>query len=377
MKSISKVRKRAMTALRSVFIVVLPTLLFCLLVLEAGLRLSGRSPSNTTDGFFEPYKNSYRLRKDIAKTIKWPGYSYNVKTNALGFRDKALGPRTIGPNAYFLFLGESLTFGNGVDYEKTFAGLIGHALEKDHIDVVNLAVGGHGFLDQEELFHDFMASVTQKPAKVIICFSPLFIEGFDRPFTDIVVKNGYLFKKGKWLIPYIRIMLGDSSSAYSFFRDNIRKIQARLTDFNRIVARQLMDFYSVQNRLAEGSIADAFEASLQELDSYISSLGATSVYVYVPLSTDFGLSDLIKQSGEDPSQYDIRFYYGLLARHCEKGGTALIDLTPALKELYEKGEPINFIQDAHYNAVANQVIADTILGALASVGAPDRNGMIR
>lgn len=368
MKKSSEARKNVANVLRFALAIVFPTILFCLVILETGLRISGRLPSNTTDGFFESHKNSYRLRKNISKIVKAPGYSFTVHTNAYGFRDKRAGSRTVGLNPYLLFLGESLTFGNGVDYEQTFVGLIERALQKKSVDVVNLAVGGHRFLDQQEFFRDFMDSVSKKPTKVAICFSPLFMEGFDQPFTDIVVKNGYLFKKANWLIPYLRITLGNSSSAYCFFRDNIRKFQARLSDFNQIVARQLLCFYSKNNRLAIPSVADSLESSLKNLDDYIRSLGATPVYIYVPLSTDFGLADLIKQTGENPDSFNFRFYYGLLVRHCERNGMTLIDLSPALKRLYEKGEPINFIQDAHYNAVANQVIADTILQAMAADG---------
>jgi hypothetical protein len=353
--------------------IALPVLIICLTIMEGGLRLSGRLPSNTTDGFFEAHNNSYRLKKNISKVVKAPGYSFNVYTNNLGFRDKQAGSRNIGQRPYVLILGESLTFGNGVDYEQSFTGLIGHAIEGQGLEVVNLAVGGHGFIDQWEFFHEIMAKVSTKPEKVLVCFSPLFINGFDRPFTDIVVKNGYLFKKGNWLIPYIRISLGNLSSAYCFFRDNLRKLQARYSDFNKTITQQLLEFYSVHNRLAERSVSADFETRLRELDDYIASLGAEAIFVYVPLSTDFGLPQLIKQSGEDPSLYDVHFYYKLLDSHCKKHGISLINLSPGLQGLFDKGEPLNFIQDAHYNEAANKVIADTILDAMES----EKNPLIR
>ncbi len=350
---------------RALWASVLPTFVICLAVFEGGLRLIGRVPSNTTDGFFEAHNNAYRLKKNIDKLVKAPGYSFSVHTNALGFRDARSGDREIGGRPYYLFLGESLTFGNGVDFEQSFVGLIGRTLHEKGSEVVNLAVGGHGFIDQLELFDDFLKRIKRPPEKVLICSSPLFIDGFDRPFTDIIVKDGYLFKKGNWVLPYVRIILGNSSSAYCFFRDNIRKIQARLSDFNQAVTRQLMDFYSVRSRFSGSSTAvNDFEVQLQVLDQRIAALGAEPIYVYVPLSTDFGLPAVIKESGAHPEDYDLRLYYGLLERHCRAGRISLIDLSPALQGLYDRGEPLNFIQDAHYNAKANLVIAEEVLQSL-------------
>lgn len=354
---------------RSVWTVVVPTLVLCLGMLEGGLRLTGRVPSNTTDGFFEADNNSYRLKKNIDKLVKAPGYSFRVHINALGFRDASSGAREIGGNSYYLFLGESLTFGNGVDFEQSFVGKIGEALREQSTEVVNLAVGGHGFIDQVGLFDEFTKRIGPRPQKVFICFSPLFIEGFDRPFTDIIVKDGYLFKRGRWMLPFARIILGNTSSAYCFFRDSIRKIQARLSDFNRTVTQQLLAMYSVQSRFS-GSSATAreFEAGLQDLDRRIETLGAEPVYVYVPLSTDFGLPGLIKEVGARSEEYDVRLYCRLLEEHCAASRIKMVDLSPALQRIYDEGEPLNFIQDAHYNAKANSAIADAILRSLDEDG---------
>lgn len=175
--------------LRITFLAVFPTVLICLAVLEIGLRVIGRVPSNISDGIFEQYKNSYRLKKNITKVSRTPVYSCIIHINELGFRDEASGPRTVGPKLYDLFLGESLTFGNGLDYDQTFVGLYSQSMKKRGTDVVNLAIGGHRLLDQEDVFRDFSRTARQMPSRVIICFSPPLIDGFDRPFTNIVIKN--------------------------------------------------------------------------------------------------------------------------------------------------------------------------------------------
>jgi hypothetical protein len=354
-------RKTVWSVLRAAFLIVFPTILACLVILEIGLRLSGRVPSNTSDGIFEQFHNSYRLKKNITKISRTPVYSCVIHVNELGFRDRSTGPRALGPAPYDLFLGESLTFGNGLDYDQTFVGLYARARMSQGTDVVNLAVGGHKLLDQEALFHDFSQAVAKMPSRVIICFSPLLIEGFDQPYADIVIKNGYIFQKDNWLIPYVRIVMGNTSAAYCLFRDDIRKIQTRVSNYNARVARELMDFYSKDNRLSDPAVSERLESSLARLDGLIKGVGAESVYVYLPLSTDFMLDDLVRQAGKNPGDFDVYFYLKLIGKHCRKSGIPLIDVSPALEELYRKGQILNFVRDAHYNAPASQVIADAIV----------------
>lgn len=62
-------------------------------------------------------------------------------TNSLGFRDAS--PREVSlkrKGRRLLFIGDSITEGVGVAYEKTFVGLIGRELEKDGGEVLNAAI---------------------------------------------------------------------------------------------------------------------------------------------------------------------------------------------------------------------------------------------
>ncbi|MEN6312396.1 MAG: SGNH/GDSL hydrolase family protein, partial [Acidobacteriota bacterium] len=245
---------------RTGFLVVLPIILLCLAAMEIGLRGVGRLPSNTTDGIFAPHGNSYRLKKNISKLAKTPVYSCMIYPNEFGFRDRKPGPRSIGSRPYDLFVGESLTFGTGLDYDQTFAGAYARLADERGRDVANLAIGGHYFRDQEEFLHDIMSSVPAKPSRVIICFSPLFVAGFEDGYTDIIIKDGYILEKRHWLVPYVRLTLGNTSAAYCFFRDNIRRIQARVSNYQAKYTRMQLDFFSRDNRLTKPEVIDRLEA---------------------------------------------------------------------------------------------------------------------
>ncbi len=218
---------------------ILMTALACLIMLELGLRAIGRSPTNMADGIADQYRDSFRLKRNITKVMKFPAFTYTVHTNEYGFRDRTVGPKGLSGRPFCVFLGASDVFGNGVDFEDSFVGIFAAEASKQGLEVLNLAVGGHYFLDQEALLRDFMDSTGLRPRTVFHCVNALHIPKFDRRNTNIIVKNGYVIDRDGWRIAYLRLMAGNISSAFCFFRDGIRRIQERYLNYEvtREIAR--------------------------------------------------------------------------------------------------------------------------------------------
>ena len=89
---------------------------------------------------------SYRYHHDFVKNVnskdnaRWGGEVYSVITNSLGFRDGINRQVPLqSEKKRLVFLGDSFTEGIGLDYEKTFVGLIGNALKKKY-NVLNAGV---------------------------------------------------------------------------------------------------------------------------------------------------------------------------------------------------------------------------------------------
>jgi len=89
---------------------------------------------------------SYRYHHDLAKNVrnknnaKWGGNVYTVNTNSLGFKDRS--DRQIplkSEKKRLLFIGDSVTEGIGLNYEKTFVGLIDDDL-KEKYSILNAGV---------------------------------------------------------------------------------------------------------------------------------------------------------------------------------------------------------------------------------------------
>jgi hypothetical protein len=330
-------------------------------MLEVGLRLMGNLPSNTTDGFYEQHGTAYRLRKNATKTSRTPSYSCTIHTDSHGFRSSAPGPREFGPGPYVAFVGDSMTFGNGVDFQDSFVGVFAQRSAQRGLGVVDLAVGGHHLSEQEDLLHEFLSSVPQKPDWVMVVFTPQFMELFESRYQDVLVRNGYIFREGDWLLPYVTVALGNSSSAYSFFRDGIRRTQARLMPSTTArVALAMLAPFSTTAPLASPAVAERLEHRLARLDEEIHRAGSRPFYVYLPSSADVRSKEFLAMTGRSAAEYDFLLYLRRLREHCERSGAPLVDLLPVVQRLQEEKGQLSFMQDMHYNADANRAIGEAL-----------------
>jgi hypothetical protein len=344
------------------------TVVLCIGLLEIGLRSIGRSPSNTSEGIGEAYKDFYRLKKNIEKGIRWPSYSYTIYTNSFGFRDRAVGSRDLDGKPLYVFLGASEVFGNGVEYEKTFVGVFSQQAASKGIEVLNMAIGGHYFLDQEILLKDFISETGKTPAVVFHCVNDLHIPKFDRRNESIVVKNGHLLDEQGWRMAYVRLLVGDVSAAYCFFRNAARSLQAKWTSYQAMdKSPEFIQIYSRENRMHKPETVAQFENYLMEFEGFCREKGITPVYVYIPLSDSFRLDDLLRGLGKDPREFDTSYYEKLMESYCAKRGVKLVNLRPALKSLFDQGKSLRFELDPHFNEPANRVIGDYLAESVLGV----------
>ena len=100
-------------------------------------------------------------------------FTMNVKMNGLGMRENGYTEDEVkSPDAYnILLLGDSFTFGYGVDVEDTFGFKLQELLRQSigpHCNVINAGVGGWGTLQEIKFAMDQMANI--RPAAVILTY---------------------------------------------------------------------------------------------------------------------------------------------------------------------------------------------------------------
>src|SRR5712692_8407728 len=89
------------------------------------------------------YHHDLAPNKSI-KRAQWGYKFYSVYTNSLGFRDRLVRDVDVNSKNYrILFIGDSFTEGLGVEYEKTFVGIIENKLRAEGIEVLNASVASY------------------------------------------------------------------------------------------------------------------------------------------------------------------------------------------------------------------------------------------
>jgi hypothetical protein len=339
--------------------IIIFTILACLVMLELGLRAIGRSPTNVTQGIAEQYGDSFKLKKNIIKRLNEPAFSYTVYTNVYGFRDKAVGEKDLKTHPFLGFLGASDVFGNGVDFENTFVGVFAREASRRGFEVMNFAVGGHYFLDQEDLFKDFIKQTGFRPSTIFLCANALHIPKFDLRNRNIIVKNGYAIDRNGWRITYLRLLAGENSAAFCFFRDGIRRVQERYLQYElKEDSYEFLQIYSKSNKIRSPERIKAFYDYLTDFAKYCHENGIDLVIIYLPLSDSFNLKEIVKKLGANPENYDSTFYEELIKSYCRKTGIRLINIRPTIEQEYSQGREIRFKLDPHYNKYANRIIGE-------------------
>jgi len=351
---------------RSRCVAVCLTIIVSLVLLEAGLRITGRYRMSGLSGFQATGGLSYVLKTNVSKRIFWPGLSWTVFTSDLGFRAAQTGPTGIGQKPYYAVLGSSEVFGNGLDYQETFVGVLAEHMNRRHrVDVINLAMPGHHFMEQDVVFRNFTQSAARSPDVVLICLNPLFIGGYDDIHENVSVRLGELFDKTHWKLPLAKMVLANSLASYCFFRDSIRNTQAKYFPSKDFPLAFYVTRYSTRHRFRTPEKTQDFLQRLRKLEEYVRSLKATPVCVYFPTVGGFSLNDL-KAKGElkDVEPFDTQFFVDLARKHCEAEGIQFINAEPLLQKMFDAGKTLNFRGDAHFNGPTSRVIGDYLYAEL-------------
>jgi hypothetical protein len=345
-------------------LVVIGTVLVCLLILEVGLRIMGRYPTNSSTGFFAQGRSGYRLKKNFSQTIHWPAGSFIVTTDEMGFRFKTNGPRNLVDRNYYVALGASEVFGDGLDYEKSLMGVLGEKLEDDGIQLVNMAVGGHHLDMQIDTFNEFAATAQALPEKVLICLNPKFIMEYDDRSTNVVVRWGYLFGERGWKMALTKKVVENNLKTYCFFRDGIRNIQVHYFLQKDFDLEYYYDIYSKTNSIRSPDRTKDFLAHLETLEDRLREREITPVCVYCPTVGGFYLNKLRSEGELAGIDFDTEFFPELVKAHCEAAGIQFINLESLLQESFDAGKTLNLKLDGHFNAATSRIIGDFLYSSL-------------
>ena len=145
------------------------SLLFSIIACEMLLRVVAPQPGMVAEINKEFYRIQsappYTTEQNLRAILVYPGdLKWSVFTDGSGYRvsdhppreDKAKAPKV-------LVIGDSFTFGNAVDYEDTFVGLLNQSVEC--YQFINAGVGGYGPTQYREVLE---RSIGREPRPSIV-----------------------------------------------------------------------------------------------------------------------------------------------------------------------------------------------------------------
>jgi len=101
-------------------------------------------------------------------------FGARVQTNDQGFRDRQANIPAKQPGEFrIVVLGDSFTFGPGVEYEHLYTSLLGSRLARSHpeVKVINLAVEGYNIIQYEAVLEE--VGLRLKPDLVLLALFPV------------------------------------------------------------------------------------------------------------------------------------------------------------------------------------------------------------
>lgn len=311
-------------------LLVVGSLAFTFIVLELSLRFVGYVPEVIPPYL---YKNSpindWTLRPDYNETVLSQDGYVTYFVNAQGLRASRVFLRQAETTARRIFLiGDSFTFGQGIDEQYTFAQVLEDSLRKKHldVDVVNLGVPGFGTMRSYNRLIKYV-ELLGRPDMVIYTFIP------NDP-VDIIAGH-------KVVVNGIRVGVHHRNKELLSYLGHINH-NSRLAGF---VLTKLYPFYNP--RVAKTKILKAQDVPIETREDF------TAAVKYLAKMRDWAKVNQVKfvvLIGSDSE------YSEPLHRFLAQDGTAVLEAEHFF-DRYNPSKESLYLKEGHWNALGHASVA--------------------
>lgn len=319
----------------------------------------------------------YRLAPGLHGTIEVVGeFSFNMSTNSLGMRGPEVGDKT-PETLRILALGDSFTFGFGVELEETFIALAEEQLRakiSQGIEILNSGVPAYGLPDELAWLEHYGLPLEPDSVLVNICLANDLFNATEEEIDKDIYKgsqgadrrslNAWLFRHShsyrlaSQATP-VRSIFGLPEA---WFITRSRKITQMHTDKpSDLVLKGRRENRAALARLAELARQHDFRLSAMLIPNH---------YHMVPALWERHL----RFFGLDPADYDPdvprRFFLDTLAEL----DIPVLDLLPLIQPKLNDGEQLYFKRDPHWTPAGNSFVADALSAFIIEEDLAGRGG---
>ena len=310
----------------------------------------------STDGMYvaDP-ELLFKIRPHTDTMVDHPDYHVRIKTNLnlgdIGFRGGSLG----GP-AWAVAVGDSFTFGVGMDQQNTWVAILAQALGKD---IINLGIPSQGPPQYTRILKRY--GLPLHPRVVFYGFY----------YNDLNSANRFnRFQRNR--LPVSRY-LRQYSILYNLIHESRPQAAAEegepasgdgaqlnivAEDVRRSLARQNRNFEQ-RWKLTAKEIDDAIQASK---DAQVE-----MVMLYLPSRWEVYWEQL-KAQQQLADELDIDRLRRTVEEYCGQRKLTCFDLTAVLKREAQQGKQLYFPIDGHWNQAGNRIVAEALQKFLAGKG---------
>jgi lysophospholipase L1-like esterase len=283
----------------------------------------------------------YRLEPDNAVTWSSAEFTETSHTNALGLRGAALGHKTARTRR-ILAIGDSFTYGHGVQDDETYPAVAERLLRSRRHDVEVVNAGVPGYNTDQAYTWTLRDGLALRPDLVLVGVHCSDVsDNFESSLYD--VDGDRLVRRGADATRMYRL-----GSLVSLVPSAVRR--SRVFDF--LVAS--FDWHDAPS--ARPAVTDLDAWSFTKIRLEVGDLAAQ-----VP-----GLAVILMPckkalaGGPDP--------YGTLARDLRATGVPVLDAMRALRDATATPAALFFRADPHLNAAGNRALAETVAAFVEEAG---------
>jgi len=319
-----------------------------------------------------------------------PDYTFTVTTNSLGFKDN-IGFRNnnINNDVYAVAIGDSFTWGHGVENNQTWPKVLESFLGKE---VVNMGLTyGTSPIQYYRILERYAVSLNPKVVLVGFFSYNDFVDSWyfrqwEQAKVNVsdVVYNNYISLpqdevenfQNKPLNKKIRLFLKKHSAVFRMYRKFEKSFIKRKTLKIKLKQGWLPlpknDFYFTQYDYNKSK--DEFKYGLElsqeaVLDSQKLCVkkGIRFIVVLMPARSEVYFDYIIKNNKVIDREKAFSNYHKF-KKFLELNGIEYIDLFPFLQEKARESEKLYFTDDGHWNVLGNYLVGQYINDYLKSTG---------
>jgi hypothetical protein len=350
------------------FVACLVVLVPAVSLVSAEFLVRAFAPQAITSDFVMPDPTvDYRLRPSTTGHMTSIEYAVTVHVNSLGFRSPEITVAKPPATKRVLFLGDSYTFGQGLNDDETLPSQVGMELDRlfpGAFQVVNAGVYGYCTANELDLFRAYGARL--KPDLVVVVM-PLH-DVFDNKAWYVLSQRGELTKVTR-TSTYVQ------SRRITKYIPGAGWLRAHSHLF-KFVGTMVLPVLTAGGQATEGQSqgTPSWQSNPEDSRFYEDSTGHFGVTVALletiaaTAAAEGAKSVLLTLGGADLSKNTL-LHQRLASAALSVGFASAINLSQTLQQ-YSGDEPLFFPIDRHWTAAATafvtREVADSIVAALGT-----------